>query len=464
MTLTTFLELAKVCEKLTKTTKTLEKTKIVSNFLSKLEKEEISPAIFLIIGTIFSETDPRTLNINWKSLEPVLKSLKQKTLFQEKLTITSVYKTFLKIAQISGKGSQRKKKDMLISLFSQVSPLEKKFLMRNIFGEMRHGVKEGVMIKAISVASGLDYSNIKRAYMINGNIGEIGKIALEDGEEGIKKVSIKLFQPIKPMLGEIVEDLNQAFNKHGKNLALEYKYDGIRVQIHKSGKIVRIFTRHLKEITSNFPEIIKKILDNIEIDDIIVEGELIAIDSNGRPLPFQDLMHRFKRIYEIKKVQQLIPVSLLLFDIIFCNGKSFLNIPYQKRWKKLSEIVKNFDLAKRIITNNIDEANIFYNNAISEGHEGVMIKALTSIYHPGERKNDWLKLKSEIRLDIVIIAADWGSGRRHKWLSNYHLAVIDEKEEFQVIGKTFKGLTDQEFENITEELLKLKINDNQYTV
>ncbi|MFX0140859.1 MAG: ATP-dependent DNA ligase [Candidatus Hodarchaeota archaeon] len=464
MSQTNFLELAKVCERLAKTTKILEKIKIVSSFLKKLDKEEIAPAIFLIIGSIFSETDPRTLDISWKSLEPVLKSLGQKTLFQKKLTISSVYKTFLKISKISGKGSQKKKKEILISLFSQASSLEKKFLIRNIFGEMRHGVKEGVMLKAISEASGLDYANIKRVYMINGNIGEIGKIAIEEEEEGIKKISIKPFQPIKPMLGEITDDFNQAFNKHGKKLALEYKYDGVRVQIHKSRDIVKVFTRHLKEITSNFPEIIKKILDKIEIKEIIMEGELIAIDPNGRPLPFQDLMHRFKRIYDIEKTQQLIPVKLLLFDIMFCKGKSFLNIPYQERWEKLVDIAKRFDLAKRFVTENIDEANKFYTNAINEGHEGLMIKSLTSIYHPGERKNDWLKLKSEIRLDLVILAADWGSGRRYKWLSNYHLAVIDENEEFQIIGKTFKGLTDKEFENLTKELLNLKIDDNKYTV
>ncbi len=464
MTQTTFLELAKVCEKLTKTTKTLDKTNIVSNFLNKLDKNEISPAIFLIIGQIFSETDPRTLDINWKSLEPVLKSLKQKTLFQEKLTITSVYKIFSKIALISGKGSQQKKKDILISLFSQASSLERKFLIRNIFGEMRHGVKEGVMIKAISEASGIDYSIIKRAYMINGNIGEIGKIAIGDGEENIKKISIRLFQPIKPMLGEITEDLNDAFNKHGKKIALEYKYDGVRVQIHKSGNVVKIFSRQLKDITSNFPELVKKLMDNIKDDSLIIEGELIAIDFNGRPLPFQDLMHRFKRIYDIEKVKESIPVKLLLFDVILHKGESLLNISYQKRWEKLVKIAENLDLAKRIITENIAEANNFYKNAISEGHEGVMIKSLTSSYHPGERKNDWLKLKSEIRLDLVILAADWGSGRRHKWLSNYHLAVIDENEEFQVIGKTFKGFKDVEFENITKELLKIKINENKFTV
>ncbi|MFX1449363.1 MAG: ATP-dependent DNA ligase [Promethearchaeota archaeon] len=461
---TNFLKLAQVCEKLIKTTKTLEKSRIISNFLKKLDKSEISPAIFLIIGTIFSETDERTLDINWKSLEPILKTLKQKTLFQEKLTIISVYDTFSKIAQISGTGSQQKKKDILISLFSQASPLEKKYLIRNIFGEMRHGVKEGVMLKAISNASGLDHSIIKRAYMIQGNIGEIGKIALEDGEEGINKISLRLFQPIKPMLGEIVEDFNQAIDKHGKKLALEYKYDGVRIQIHKSGNAVKVFTRQLKEITSNFPKIAKKIIDNIEIDDIIIEGELIAIDSNGRPLPFQDLMHRFKRIYDIEKMQELVPVKILLFDIMYCNGKSFLNTPYQKRWEILSENIKNFDLAKRIITENIDDAKNFYNNAISEGHEGLMIKSLTSIYHPGERKSDWLKLKSEIRLDLVISAADWGSGRRSKWLSNYHLAVIDENKEFQVIGKTFKGLTDLEFEEITKQLLNLKLDENEYTV
>lgn len=461
---TNFLELANICEELTKTTKTKEKVEIVSNFLKKINKEEIIPAILLIIGSIFAETDPSTLDINWKSLGPVFKAMKQKTLFQEPLTILSVYNSFFKIAQISGKGSQIKKKDILISLFSQASTLEKKFLMRNIFGEMRHGVKEGVMLKAISKASGIDNAIVKRAFMINGNIGEIGEISIEKGISGLDKVDIKIFRPIKPMLGEIIEDLDQAIENHGKKMCLEYKYDGVRVQVHKLGDKVKIFTRHLKEITSNFPEIVEKILTDIKVKRVIIEGELIAIGNGGRPLPFQDLMQRFKRIYDIEKIQEIVPVKLVLFDIIFCENKSFLNIPYFKRWEILLKIANQIELAKRIITEDIKEAREFYKKAINEGHEGVMIKALSSIYYPGERKNDWLKLKSEIQLDLVIIAADWGTGRRYRWLSNYHLAVIDEHGEFQVIGKTFKGLTDNEFEQMTENLLKLKTYEDKYTV
>jgi len=461
---TTFLELASICEKLIKTTKINDKIKIISNFLKILSINEINPSIYLIIGSIFSETDPRTLDINWKSLESILKTTKQKTLFQKHLTIISVYDTFSKIAKFSGKGSQRKKKDLLITLLSQASSLEKKFLIRNIFGEMRHGVKEGVMLKAISDLTGIDNDIIKRAYVIRGDIGEIGRIAIDKGLEGLKNVKLKLFHPIKPMLGEIIEDFDQAIKEHGKKLALEYKYDGVRVQVHKSGNKVKIFTRQLKEITSSFPELIDLIITNVKVQDVIIEGELIAIGENDRPLPFQDLMHRFKRIYDIEKIQELIPVKLLLFDVILSGTQSYLNLPYQNRWEKLISIANQIELAKRTITENVEVAKRFYQTALDEGHEGVMIKSLESIYYPGERKKDWLKLKSEIHLDLVIIAADWGTGRRYKWLSNYHLAVLDDQGDFQVIGKTFKGFTDEEFEKVTKELLNLKINENKYTV
>jgi len=461
---TKFLELAKICDNLTQTPKTLKKIEIVSNFLKKIDIKEISPAIFLILGTTFSETDPRTLDINWKSLDFIVKAKKQKTLFQEPLTINSVYRIFSKIAEISGRGSKRKKKDLLITLFSQASPIEKKYLIGNIFNEMRHGVKEGVMLKAISKASGIDFSIIKRAYVINGNIGKIGQIAIETGEEGLKQVKIEIFRPIKPMLGEILDDLNLIFVKNDKDYALEFKYDGVRVQIHKSDQKVEIFTRQLKNITRSFPEVVEAILKNIKEKKVILEGELIAIGKNERPLPFQELIHRFRRIYEINKLQQLIPVKLVLFDIIMCNDKSFLNISNKNRWEFLTKITNNLNLAERIITNDLQRAKEFYKTAISKGHEGVMIKDLSSYYSPGERKKDWLKLKSEIRLDLIIVAADWGSGRRKGWLSNYHLAVIDEQDNFRVIGKTFKGLTDQEFKQMTEELLRLKINENDYTV
>ncbi|MHA1379753.1 MAG: ATP-dependent DNA ligase [Candidatus Helarchaeota archaeon] len=464
MTEIKFAELARICEDLTKTTKINEKTRIVSEFLKKLNLNEISSAIYLIIGTIFSETDPRTLDINWKSIESILKANKQQTLLQRPLTINYVYGLFSKIAEISGTGSKRKKKELLISLFSQASFLERKFLIRNIFGEMRHGVKEGVMVKAISEASNIDYLMVKRGYMINGDIGMIGRIAIEEGINGIKNVKIKLFRPIKPMLGEILEDLNRIFTNDDKKIALEYKYDGIRVQIHKSAREIKIYTRHLKEISSNFPEIIEQIKKNIKYNNLIIEGELIAVDKNGRPLPFQELMHRFKRIYEIDKLRTLIPVKLLLFDIIYYEKKSFLEVANEKRWELLTKVSNKVALVKRIVTNSINEAKDFYESAIKDGHEGIMIKKLGSIYFPGERKKDWLKLKSEIRLNLVIVAADWGSGRRNKWLSNYHLAVVNDKGEFQIIGKTFKGITDKEFELLTSELLKIKIDEGKYTV
>lgn len=464
MTETKFLELAEICEKLTKTTKINEKTSIVSNFLKNVDLEEISSTIFLIIGSTFSETDPRTLDINWKSLDSILKAKKQRTLFQEPLTIKNVYRIFSKIAELSGPGSKRKKKELLISLFSQASPLEKKYLIGNIFSEMRHGVKEGVMLKAISEASNVDFLVLKRGYMINGNIGEIGRIAMQKGMDGIQNVKIKLFQPIKPMLGEIIDDLTEIFKDTKTKYALEYKYDGIRVQIHKESQEIKIFTRQLKEITSSFPEIAEKIKNNIKYDKIILEGELIAVGKEGRPLPFQELMHRFKRIYEVEKLKTIIPVKLVLFDIISCENRAFLNMTNEMRWETLSKIAKGLDLAERFVTTDINEAKSFYDAAITEGHEGIMIKKLSSTYYPGERKKDWLKLKSENQLDLVIIGADWGSGRRHKWLSNYHLAVLDNKGEFQVIGKTFKGLTDEEFEQMTLDLLELKVDENRYSV
>lgn len=462
---TLFLRLAELCNSLEQISKTSKKIEMVSQFLRTLNETEIEPAVFLIIGTTFAETDPKTLNIKWGLISKTDLDSKQTMLSQKPLSILHVHSQFKKLAQISGAGSQKQKKRLLETIFQQATPVERKFIIRNLLQEMRHGVAQGVMVKAIAKAAKVADSLIKQLNAIHGNLGEVARIAITEGPTGLNNIKLRPFKAIQPMLAEIIDSIDELSNEDLHQIACEYKYDGIRVQIHKSNATVKIYSRQLKDITSSFPEIENIIQKSLPDRSVILDGEIIAIGAERRPLPFQDLMRRFRRIYEAPRVQQKVSVECYLFDILYLDGKALFDIPYQERWEILAKIGMNLTLATRVISAEKEEILRFYRAALNAGHEGIMIKFLQSKYYPGERKKFWLKLKEAVLLDLLIIAADWGSGRRMGWLSNYHLATLDpETKTFHEVGKTFKGLTDEEFEAMTKSLQELKTSETQYTV
>jgi DNA ligase-1 len=257
----------------------------------------------------------------------------------------------------------------------------------------------------------------------------------------------------------------EALENHGGEVALEYKLDGARVQIHKDGSAVRIFTRNLSEVTNSLPEVVEEVRELAGAERMIVEGEVIAVDEEGRPLPFQHLMRRFRRVHKVEEMAQRIPVQLHLFDILFLDGESLIDSPYRERWQKLERAKARLESTGRRLPRNLEEAKAFTSLSYEEGHEGVMVKHLESPYRPGVRGKSWLKVKRTTSLDLVIVAADWGYGRRHGWLSNYHLAARDEERgTFLEVGKTFKGLTDEEFQQMTERLLALEAQRQRGTV
>ncbi len=495
---TLFKELAELCEKLEATTKRITMVNLISSFLRKLEPDEIGPAVRLIIGRIFPAWSQETLEISWRTIIKIIKNLtnasskdiseafsktgdpgdmakilmekrktiKQVTLLQSPLTILDVYKCFLSIANAKGPGSKKKKEGLLYGLLSRASPLEVKYIIKDILGEMRHGVSEGLMEEAIAKTSGASLEQIKRAHMLLGDLGDVAHIALTRGAQQIREVKIRLFHPIKPMLAQPVENVEEALKEHGGKTAFEYKLDGARVQIHlKNGKVA-IFSRRLTNVTHSLPDVVKLILDEIKANEAILEGEVIAVGEEGKPLPFQHLMRRFHRVKDIEKMVKEIPVQLYLFDVLYLNEKMMIDEPYIKRWEHLEEISGNIRLTPRIITSDAKEAQKFFEKSKKEGHEGLVAKKLDSNYTPGIRGKKWLKIKGILdTLDLVIVAADWGYGRRHEWLSDYYLAAKDEKTgKFMVIGKTFKGLTDKEFKEMTKRLLELKITERGGTV
>jgi DNA ligase-1 len=461
---TSFLGLAKLFEDLESTTKRNEKKTLISSFLKRLEEEEIQPATSFLIGRVFPETDPRILEVGGRTIWSIMKDVKQTTLVQKRSSILTVSRYFNEISKTKGKRSRQKKHNLVRSLLNQATTLERKYLIRILMGEMRIGVVEGVTMEAIADAASVDLQLVRRGNMLLGNLGEVARLALIHGAEGLKKVNISLFTPIKPMLAETSYDLKEVLDKHGGLTGFEYKLDGARVQIHIKEGQVKIFSRRLTDVTRSIPEIVEVVNKQIVAEEALLEGEVVAYGDNGKPLPFQALMRRFRRIHQIDSMIKEIPLRLYLFDILYLNGVLLIDKPNKERWKILSSVGKPLQV-KRIVTNKVSEAQDFLGLALKHGHEGVMAKDLKSSYLPGKRGKKWFKVKPVETLDLIIIAADWGTGRRVGWLSNYHLAVINEETgKYLNVGKTFKGLTDDEFKEMTNRLLKIKTKENGYTV
>ncbi len=460
---TPFSKLAELCKALEATTKRTEKTRLISAFLRTLEPDEVAPAVLLVVGQIFPEFDPRTLEVGWSTMKRVLEKGKQTTLLRDELSIRRVHSTLSEIATSKGTQSRKLKERLLVGLISDAGRGEVEILVRIIFGEMRIGVNEGVMLDALAEASGTPLNVVRRSLMLTGNLGEVALIALTQGRKGLEGIKPELFVPLKPMLAETAGDPEEAIKEHGGRTVFEYKFDGARVQIHRLGDEVRIYSRRLSDVTESVPDIVNLVQRFLPKVGTIVEGEITAVGPGGKPLPFQDLMRRFTRVNDVQQATEQIPLRLHLFDVLYLDGTLLIDEPYETRWAILNKITPKEMLAEHTITNSPKEAAAFLKAAMKAGHEGLMAKRLDSHYNPGARGKDWLKLKPSETVDLAILAADWGSGRRKGWLSNYHLAARD-GDEWRVVGKTFKGLTDEEFRWMTKRLQAIKVSETEYTI
>jgi len=460
---TLFSELAELARNLESTTSRNKKTELIAQFLENLEDDEIAPAVLLLLGKIFPDLDSRSLELGWRTVKLVLEGRGQTTLNGGPLTIKRVYNTLERIAEAEGTGSRLVKKKLLEGLTTEADKSDVEILTRIVFGEMRIGVSDGLMLEGISEAIGASNRLVRRAHMFTGDIGKVAQIAMQKGVDGLEEIEPKYFIPLKPMLANIIEDPKQAIEEHGGRTAIEYKFDGARIQIHKKEDKIRIYSRRLSDVTESLPDIVDLVSQKLQENGFIVEGEVTAIGSNGNPLPFQDLMRRFTRVDDIDEMVKRIPLRLHLFDILLKGNRLLIDLSYKKRRGILRKTVPSEHLAKSVITADPEVVEGLLNDAMEAGHEGLMAKHPESKYTPGSRGKSWLKIKPTKSLDVVVVAADWGSGRRQGWLSNYHLGVVD-GAEFLVIGKTFKGLTDERFEWMTEKLQNLKVSEDEYTV
>ena len=492
---TDFQALAELCEKLEATSKRTLMVNFVADFLKHLALDEVEPATSMILGRAFPKWDSRTLEISWATLSGIIKRVtnvnwkdfadafsrtgdigsatktvfeaskirKQTMLIEKPLAILEVRRNLEAIAETTGHGSRERKERLLETLLGQTTPLEVKYIVKIMIGEMRTGFHEGLMELAVSKAFNIPHNVVRKASMLTGDIAEVAAIAKAKGKEGILKLEFQIFRPIKPMLAQMAENVNEALKEHGAKTAFEYKLDGARIQIHKSNNNVRIYSRRLTDVTDSLPEVRQLVREKVKAQKAILEGEVIAVGEDDNPLPFQHLMRRFRRVHDIKKMVKQIPVKLYLFDLIYLNGQSLADNSYIERRKQLEEIAGDVSLTKQLITGKRLDAEEFLREAINEGHEGLMAKRLDGTYTPGVRGKHWFKIKESLEpLDLVIVAAEYGYGRRHAWLSDYYLAARDsESGEFLMVGKTFKGLTDKEIIQMTEHLKELTVRKHR---
>ena len=464
---TPFQDLATLCNELEQTTKRNEKTAKIGDFLKRLNQDEISPAVRMIVGKIFPDSDERVLEVSGRTLWKILRKQQQRQvpLLRSPLTILGVYKSFSEIAATSGRRSRSRKESIVESLLGEANPEEGEYLVRMLHHEMRIGVVEGVMLDAIAKASGSSSDLVRRSLMMLGDIGEVARLALTGGKTTLEEARISLFRPVRLMMAEMSYEISEIIIEHKSGTAFEFKFDGARIQAHKKNGEVRIFSRSLTDVTQSLPDIVEMIQKEVRAEDALVEGEVVAVGPDMKPLPFQELMRRFRRAHEIGRAAQEIPLKLYLFDILYLKGRQLTDLRYEERWKLLSQICPSEILTERIVTSDPQEIQDFMRKAVNAGHEGLMAKALDSPYLLGVRGRKWFKIKPADRLDLVIVAADWGYGRRSNWLSNYHLAARDEDSgEYLEVGKTFKGLTDKEFDWMTRKLQELKVSEGDYTV
>lgn len=489
--MSSFAQIADLGDALAATKKKLEQRTLIATFLKSLPREETAIAARLLIGRVFPESDPRILNLSGSAIARVVEKISgaeldwdkikgavdygeavEKWLIKRKykphglpLQLLEVYRTYEKIAKTSGEGSRGGKEDLIIELLQRATPREAKYIVKQIIQEMRVGVSEGTLLDAIAEASGIEAKTIRRANQVAGDVGEIARTALSEGERGLGRLQLRVGVPLKPMLAQSAADVKDAFSKMGETrFALEYKLDGARVQIHKRGDEIKLFSRQLSDITASLPEIAQA-ARAIRANEAILEGEVIALTADGKPRAFQDVMRRVGREKEIESATRDVPVKLFLFDVLSAEGEVFLDAPNESRWKKLQEVRGGLDGVERVVPETIAQGEAFMKQAREAGHEGLMAKSLASPYPPGERGAYWLKIKPVITLDLVIVAADWGYGRRTGWLSNVHLAARDEVSgEFMEVGKTYKGLTDAELKALTEQLQAAKTKESRGTV
>lgn len=477
-----YSELADIYEQLERTSAKLGKTKIIADMLKKIETKNLEKVVLLLNGRVFPEWSQQELGVaNQLMIRAIVKSSgsseeaivkmfkktgdlgltaekiigvkKQKTLASQALLVEKVFENMRAIAEQAGKGSQERKLNLIAQLLASAKPKEAKYIVRTVLEELRIGVAEGILRDAIAQAFGMDANTVENAWFLNPDYGEIARIAKQSGEQGLKKIKVELGRPLMVLLAEKAPYLEEALKEY-ENPALETKYDGARIQIHKKGEQIWLYTRRLENVTGQFPDLVELSRKAIKAENCIVDGECLGINpKTGKPLPFQVLSQRIHRKYDIEEMIRQIPIQMNLFDIVYLEGKLLFGKTLKERRGTLEEIIKvipgKFQLSEQLVTKDLKEAEKFYKKVLEGGEEGLIVKNLDALYQPGRRvAGGWLKVKPTMEnLDLVIIGAEYGTGKRAGWFGSFVLGCRDaETGRFLECGMMGTGVKEKKTE------------------
>ena len=448
---TLLVELARTSAAVAATRARSEKIGLLATCLGGLRADEVSAAVTFLSGTM-----PR-IGVGWASLRELPPPASAAS-----LEILDANAIFERVASASGRGSQESRRRALEELFAQATEPEQRFLRGVLHGELRQGALERVMVEAVARAAEIPAADVRRALMLAGELPPVAGVAFGEGREGLARFRLEVLRPVKPMLAQTAEDVATAIDRTG-TAAAEWKLDGARLQVHRLGSQVRAFTRSLADITDRVPEVVAAVL-TLPVDAVVLDGEVIALRPDGRPYPFQVSMSRFGSSADTQADAQRLPLAPFFFDCLHLDGDDLLERAYEERVTALARVVPDALRVPRTVTSDAGEAEQFFEDALARGHEGVVVKALAAPYEAGRRGAAWVKVKRATTLDLVVLAAEWGHGRRQGKLSNLHLGARDPEGGFVMLGKTFKGMTDEMLAWQTGHLLDLATERDGHVV
>jgi len=449
-----FAEIAQASADVAATSSRLAKVARLTECLRHAEPGEVGIAVAYLSG----ELPQGTIGVGWASLRelPAPATAPQ-------LELLEVDAALSRIQGIAGVGSQAARRVELSSLFARATEREHRFLAALLRGELRQGALEGVMVDAVAKAAGVPIGEVRRAAMLAGDLPDVAAVAFADGPDGLARFGLRPLRALKPMLAQTADDVGSALVRVGPAV-VEWKLDGARIQVHRLAGEVRVFTRNLADITDRVPEIVETVR-KLPVAAIVLDGEAIALRHDGRPRPFQETMSRFGTQVAVDELRRTVPLSAFFFDCLHVDGEDLVDRPARERLAALDDRLPASLVVPRVETDDAGVAQTFLDDTLARGHEGVMVKALDAPYEAGRRGAGWLKVKPAHSLDLVVLAAEWGHGRRHGRLSNLHLGARDPASGgYVMLGKTFKGMTDEVLAWQTERLQEIETHRDAHTV
>ncbi len=431
----------------------LAKVERLAACLRRLGPGEVVVAVAFLSG----ELRQRQIGVGWASLRD-----RPPPAPAASLELLEVDRAFELIGRQAGPGSQGERRRLLAELFGRATEGEQRFLMRLLSGELRQGALEGVMVEATARAAGVPAREVRRALMLRGSLGAVAEVALTESEAGLRRFHLEVGRPLQPMLAQTAPTIRDALDRISP-AAVEWKLDGARIQVHRDGDQVSVFTRSLDDITARVPEVVEAAME-LPVSRAVLDGEAIALRPDARPHPFQVTAGRIGTRLEVERMRSSVAVTPFLFDVLHLDGEDLLDRSGEERHAALAAVVPEPLRIPRVVTADVGEAAAFLEGTIAVGHEGVLVKSLSAPYEAGRRGSGWIKVKPVHTLDLVVLAAEWGHGRRRGWLSNLHLGARDPAGGWVMLGKTFKGLTDRLLAWQTTELLQRERSSDGYTV